>query len=74
MKAQGATTEEIVEGYPSLTVRMVELAEILTAAQPVRGRAPRLSNLGATVINTKRFSLQLPPGKNPITTSHRPQD
>ncbi len=38
MKAQGATTEEIVQGYPSLTTRMVELAEIWTAAHPARGR------------------------------------
>ncbi|MGO7426051.1 DUF433 domain-containing protein, partial [Rhizobium ruizarguesonis] len=30
MKAQGASTEEIVEGYPSLTGRMVELADIWT--------------------------------------------
>jgi uncharacterized protein (DUF433 family) len=63
MKAQGATTEEIVAGYPSLTVRMVELAEIWTTAHPVRGRPPRLLELGATVSNAKRFSLPRPPGK-----------
>jgi uncharacterized protein (DUF433 family) len=38
MKSQGATTEDIVEGYPSLTVRMVELAEIWTMAYPMSGR------------------------------------
>ena len=63
MKAQGATTEEIVAGYPSVTVRMVELAEIWTAAHPALGRPPRLSDLGATVLNAKRFSLPLPSGK-----------
>ncbi|MBW9115633.1 DUF433 domain-containing protein [Rhizobium cauense] len=57
MKAQGATTREIVEGYPSLTERMVELAEIWTAAHPARGRPRRLSELGATVKSTKRLSL-----------------
>ncbi|WP_313608609.1 DUF433 domain-containing protein, partial [Rhizobium sp.] len=57
MKAQGATTEEIVEGYPSLTSRMVELAEIWTAAHPARGRPRKLSDLGATVKSAKRLSL-----------------
>ncbi len=58
MKAQGATTEEIVEGYPSLTSRMVELAEIWTAAHPARGRPRKLSDLGATVKSSKRLSLR----------------
>lgn len=57
MKAQGATTEEIVQGYPSLTMRMVELAEIWTAAHPARGRPRKLSDLGATVKSAKRLSL-----------------
>ena len=38
MRIQGATTEEILAGYPSLTVRMVELAEIWIAAHPARGQ------------------------------------
>lgn len=63
MRAQGATAEDIVAGYPSLTVRMVELAEIWTKAHPASGRPPRLSDLGALVTNAKRFSLPLPPGK-----------
>jgi uncharacterized protein (DUF433 family) len=45
MRTQGATTEEIVAGYPSLTVRMVKLAEIWTAAHPVLAQPPRLRNL-----------------------------
>ncbi|PZR75323.1 MAG: hypothetical protein DI537_45115, partial [Stutzerimonas stutzeri] len=57
MKAQGATPEEIVEGYPALTARMVELAEIWTAAHPARGRPRKLSDLGATVKSSKRLSL-----------------
>lgn len=63
MKSQGATAEEIVAGFPSVTVRMVELAEIWTMAHPVSGCPFRLSDLGATVNHTKRFSLPLPPGK-----------
>lgn len=59
MKAQGATTDEIVEGYPALTMRMVELAEIWTAAHPARGRPRKLSELGATVKSSKRLSLTI---------------
>lgn len=65
MKSQGATTEDIIAGYPWLTVRMVELAEIWTMAYPMSGRPVRLSDLGATVNHTKRFSLPLPSGKIP---------
>src|SRR5690606_15308453 len=36
MRAQGASAEEILEGYPSLTARMIDLAEIWTAAHPAR--------------------------------------
>lgn len=60
MRAQGATAQEIVEGYPSLTERMVELAEIWTAAHPARGRPRKLSELGATVKSSKRLSLCKP--------------
>lgn len=63
MKMQGATTEDIVAGYPSLTISMVELAEIWATAHPMSGRPFRLSDLGAKVNHTKRFSLPLPPGK-----------
>lgn len=58
MRAQGATTREIVEGYPSLTASMVELAEIWTAAHPARGRPRKLAELGATVKSSKRLSLR----------------
>lgn len=46
MKAQGASSEEIVEGYPSLTERMVELAEICAVAHPARGRPRKLFGAG----------------------------
>jgi uncharacterized protein (DUF433 family) len=46
MKLQGAATDEIVEGYPALTTRMVDLAEIWVAAHPARGRPRKLSEQG----------------------------
>ncbi|MBB2714378.1 DUF433 domain-containing protein (plasmid) [Rhizobium sophoriradicis] len=55
MKAQGASTAEIVEGYPSLAERMVELAEIWVAAHPARGRPRKLSEEGLKVKSVKRL-------------------
>jgi uncharacterized protein (DUF433 family) len=58
IKAQGASTTEILEGYPSLTARMVELSEIWAAAHPARGRPRKLSDVGATIKSEKRLSLR----------------
>lgn len=58
MKAQGACTAELVEGYPSLTERMVELAEIWAAAHPARGRPRKLSEQGLKVKSVKRLVLR----------------
>jgi len=58
MKTQGASTAEIVEGYPSLTERMVELAEIWVAAHPARGRPRKLSEQGLKVKSVKRLILR----------------
>lgn len=58
MKTQGASTAEIVEGYPSLTERMVELAEIWVAAHPARGRPRKLSEQGMKVKSVKRLVLR----------------
>jgi uncharacterized protein (DUF433 family) len=41
MSAQGATVEEIVDGYPALTREQVELAPLYIAAFPRRGRPVR---------------------------------
>lgn len=49
MRSQGVTREEILVGYPSLSERMIELAEIWSAAHPARGRPRKLSELGATL-------------------------
>jgi uncharacterized protein (DUF433 family) len=40
MLAQGATVEEITQGYPSLSAEQVRLASIYVAAHPRRGRPP----------------------------------
>jgi uncharacterized protein (DUF433 family) len=55
MRAQGASIDEIVEGYPSLNPHMVELADIWSAAHPARGRPKKLSEQGLKAISTKRL-------------------
>lgn len=45
MLAQGATAQEIADGYPSLTARMIEAAAIWSAAYPARGRPRRPEDL-----------------------------
>ncbi|MCR6502078.1 DUF433 domain-containing protein [Shinella sp. CPCC 101442] len=57
MRSQGASIQEIVDGYPALTPRMVELAEIWAAAHPARGRPRKLSDFGITATSTKRLTL-----------------
>ncbi|MEO5326382.1 DUF433 domain-containing protein [Mesorhizobium sp. CC13] len=57
MKAQGATTEEIVDGYPALKAHMVQLAEIWAAAHPARGRPKRLADQGLRVKSSKSLSF-----------------
>ncbi len=57
MKQQGASSAEIVDGYPSVPARMVELAEIWTAAHPARGRPKKLSDQGLRVKSVKRLPL-----------------
>lgn len=58
MKLQGAATDEIIEGYPALTTRMVDLAEIWVAAHPARGRPRKLSEQGLKVKSVKRLPLE----------------
>lgn len=58
MLAQGADEADLLEGYPSLTARMIELAKIWTAANPTRGRPKRLSDHGLKVTSSKRTPLK----------------
>lgn len=57
MSAQGASVEDLLSGYPALTARMVELAEIWTAAHPARGRPKKLSEQGLRIKSAKRVPL-----------------
>lgn len=57
MRSQGNSVEELLEGYPSLAARMIEFAEIWTAAHPARGRPKTLSERGWKVKSTKRIPL-----------------
>ena len=58
MRAQGATVQELLEGYPALTARMIEFAEIWTAAHPARGRPKTLSEQGLRVKESKKVPLK----------------
>jgi uncharacterized protein (DUF433 family) len=52
MLEQGADEDEILEGYPSLTRRRLQLARIWVAAHPSRGRRPKtLEELGCRPIS-----------------------
>jgi uncharacterized protein (DUF433 family) len=70
MTAQGVAREDILEGYPALDSRMVELAEIWTAAHPARGRPRTLAELGVPPKSEMRITLPRksetkPSGNNP---------
>ncbi|MBZ9743562.1 MULTISPECIES: DUF433 domain-containing protein [unclassified Mesorhizobium] len=58
MLAQGADEAEVLEGYPRLTSRMIELARIWVAAHPLRGRPKKLSQQGVKVKSSKRVILK----------------
>lgn len=58
MRNQGASVEELLEGYPSLSARMIELAEIWTVAHPARGRPKTLSEQGFGAKSTRTLPLK----------------
>ena len=58
MLAQGASAEEILEGYPALAPRMLELAAIWVAAHPARGRPKTLDEQGLRLKSTQRLTLK----------------
>lgn len=61
MLEAGASTEDLLSGYPKLTERMLELARIWVAAHPRRGRPKSLSDLGLKIKSTKRVPLKSSP-------------
>jgi len=58
MLAQGADKSEILEGYPKLSPRMLELATFWVAAHPHRGRPKTLSAQGYKLKSSRRTSLK----------------
>jgi uncharacterized protein (DUF433 family) len=56
MLAAGAGTDEILEGYPALTRRMLDLSRIWAAAHPQRGRPKSLAAQGLKVKSSKRLA------------------
>ncbi len=58
MLDQGADEADILDGYPKLTSRMLDLARIWTAAHPARGRPKPLSALGLRVNSSKPIALK----------------
>lgn len=58
ISAQGADQAELLEGYPKLTARMVELARTWTAAHPARGRPKKLAAQGLKIKSSNRVPLR----------------
>jgi uncharacterized protein (DUF433 family) len=58
MVVQGADEAELLEGYPRLTARMIEMARIWTAAHPARGRPKKLAAHGFKVRSSTRVPLK----------------
>ena len=58
MLADDPDVADLLDGYPSLTARMIELARIWTAAHPTRGRPKKLSDQGLTIKSSKRTPLK----------------
>ena len=69
MLDQGASEAEILDGYPKLEARHLELARLWTAAHPRRGRPKTLADRGGTVRSQSRAPLEPDPG--PAVSSHR---
>jgi uncharacterized protein (DUF433 family) len=57
MLGQGASVDEILEGYPALDREKVELAPLYMSAFPRRGRPVRLPWEKQKPIRTMRFSI-----------------
>ncbi|TIU58371.1 MAG: DUF433 domain-containing protein [Mesorhizobium sp.] len=65
MLGQAADEAEVLEGYPALTPRLIELAKIWVTAHPTRGRPKKLSDLGLKAKSSKRVALQADPRPSP---------
>lgn len=67
MLGSGASPQELQEGYPALTCRMLDLARIWAAAHPRRGRPKRLSDHGVQPLSIQDVAL----GEDPLAARPR---
>lgn len=58
MLAEGASEDEVLEGYPRLDRRQLELARIWAIAHPSRGRPRSAKNDGLTLKLSRRFAVK----------------
>ena len=58
MIAQGASTEEILSGYPKLDTHLLELAQIWVTAHPVVGRPAKLPEDAYILKSSRRVRLE----------------
>jgi uncharacterized protein (DUF433 family) len=70
MLDRDASEAEILDGYPKLERRHLELARIWAAAHPRRGRPKTLAERGGKVRSQSRTPLKPDPG--PASSSHHP--
>jgi uncharacterized protein (DUF433 family) len=61
MLEAGASAEELLEGYPKLTDRLLDLARIWVAAHPRRGRPKSPRDHGFELKSTKRVPMKSDP-------------
>ncbi len=58
MIAQGASSEEILSGYPKLDAHLLDLAQIWVTAHPAVGRPAKLPEAGYVLKATRRVRLE----------------
>lgn len=58
MLAEGASEDEVLEGYPKLERHQLELACIWAIAHPSRGRPRRVKDDGFKLTSSRRFALK----------------
>lgn len=68
MLADGASEDEILEGYPKLRREQLGLSQIWNAAHPKRGRPKSLKDRGLTIKSTKKTPLRAGPRPNGVRT------
>ncbi|MEH3117161.1 MAG: DUF433 domain-containing protein [Methylorubrum populi] len=70
MLDEGVDASEILEGYPKLEERHLDLARMWVAAHPRRGRPKSLADRGAKVRSRSRSTLKPDPGPTASARRH----